>query len=116
MYVEVLISMVLLGFVLIATAPMFVLAGRENAAAADQTFATTLAHDRAEAMKRMGYWEMTTGSDVVKQRSVSYQRSWVVELDKPHAGMRTVTVTVTPQRAKGHGGKRIAKIAFYRAP
>jgi len=114
MYVEVMAAMVILAFALLAAAPMFILAARENASAGDMTFAATLAHDRAETMKRLPYALLATGHDNPVLREMRFLRTWVVEDDTPHPGMRTVTVTVTPQRILTMGDNRVATVRFYR--
>jgi type II secretory pathway pseudopilin PulG len=115
-YVEVLASMAILGFVLISTTTMLVTAGRANAAARDQTVATTLAHDRAEELKRRHYATLDNGADRIQVRSMVFDRTWVVENDVPYPHMRQVTVTVTPRRSSGMGGNRVASIRFHRVP
>lgn len=116
LYVEALVAMLLLAFTLLATAPMLVLGARENASAGDLTFATTIANDRAEALKRMTTAAMTSGNDVIVHRNIRYTRTWVITDNTPHPGMRRATVTVTPQRQKTHGGTKVTTITFYRAP
>ena len=87
MYVEVLASMVILSFALLAIAPMFILAGSENAAARDQTFATAIANDQAESLKLAAFDDVVSGSDEVTIRSMTYDRTWAVDDDTPHPGM-----------------------------
>jgi len=116
MYVEVLLAMALMSFVLLATAPMFIMAAQENAAAGDETYAMTATHDKVEELKREPYDALISGQDEVIFNSIGYDRVWVVSDDDPHPGMRTITVTVTPRRASNNfGGNRIAEMRVYRA-
>jgi len=116
LYIEVLVSMAILAFALLATAPLFVIAGRENAAASDLTFASTIAQDCAENLKRTAYADLASGQDMLRLRSMEFDRTWVVTNDTPHVGMKTVTVTVVPRRRSTHGANRIATLRFYRVP
>ena len=43
-------------------------------------------------------------------------RTWVVEDNTPHLGIKTVTVTVVPQRTLGIGENRVARLIFYCVP
>ena len=117
LYVEVLAALALVGFVLITTAALMMSAVRENAAARDLTVASTLAQDKAEALQREVYSFLASGNDVVTVRAMKYTRTWTVADDSPYANMRTVTVTVAPNRTgKMTGGNRVATIKFYRVP
>lgn len=116
MYVELLAAVVILAFALLAAGPMFILAARENAAAGDLTSSWTLANARAENMKRLPYAVLATGHDNPMVGQMTFARTWVVEDDTPHPGMRTVTVTVTPQRTVRMGENRVATLRFYRIP
>ena len=116
MYIEVLAAMMMLAFTLLSTAPLFVLAARENAASSDLTFASTVAHDKAEELKHENYDDLVGGADSSRLHAMSFNRSWVIEDDEPHPGMKTVTITVTPSRANPYGANRVANVRFYRAP
>ena len=117
LYVEVLAAMALLGFVLVTAGALMGSAVRENAAARDLTVASTLAQDKAEALSRAVYAALASGSDVVTVRSMKYTRVWTVADDAPYGNMRTVTVTVTPNRRGAMtGGNRVATIQIYRVP
>jgi len=113
---EVLVAMTLLAFVLVSTGSMLLLAARANAAARDLTLATTLAHDRAEALKRAHYATLSSGQDQVVVRGITFDRSWVLEDGVPYPNQRRLTVTVTPRRRAGHGGSRPAVVRFQRVP
>jgi type II secretory pathway pseudopilin PulG len=116
MYIEVLASVALLGISLLAIVPLFYLAARENAAAGDLTFSTTVAYDMAETLKQEEYYALVSGQDVAMVNAMSFDRSWVVDEDVPYPGMKTVTITVVPSRIKNYGANRVASVQFYRVP
>jgi type II secretory pathway pseudopilin PulG len=115
---ELLVALGLLAIALLAMTPLFVIAGRQNAAAGDLTFAATMAQEKAESLKSTPYTSLAAGSDVVAQRRASYDRAWTVAADSPHPGMKTVTVTVTPRRTESGslGAKRTVTVVYYRVP
>ena len=114
--IEVLAALALLSIALLAMTPMFVMAGRQNTAAGDITFATNMARDKAETLKATAYSALTPGSDSLKLRGVGFVRSWTVTNDSPHTGMKTVVVTVTPRRGRNFGVNRTARVSTYRVP
>jgi Tfp pilus assembly protein PilV len=114
LYVEVLLGLVILSMALLAVVPLFIMAARENATAGDLTFASTTCRDKVEELKAVEYAELKAGEDVVTQRTLSFDRKWVVKADDPHPGLKTVTVSVTSRRSRGFGSTRSASISFYR--
>ena len=114
--VEVLLALAVLAFVLLAATPQFIRASQQNAGASDLTFATTMAEDKAEELKRAPYAALGGGSDVVRLRSLDFDRVWTVQTGVPFANMRTVTVTVTSRRLKGFGGNHATTLQFVRVP
>lgn len=114
--VEVLAALALLAVALLAMSPMFVMAGKQNAAASDMTFATSIAQEKAESLKATHYLALAAGSDSLRLRGVSFDRAWTVQNDTPHPGIKTVTVTVTPTRQKNYGAIRVARVTYYRVP
>jgi type II secretory pathway pseudopilin PulG len=116
LYVEVLASLFIFSIAMLAIVPLFVTASTENAAAQDLTFATAIAQDKAEAMKIEDYSTLANGSDELVVHGIAFDRTWAVVNDTPHAGMKTVTVTVTPQRSQSFGRTRSATVSFYRVP
>jgi len=116
LYVEVLVSLFIFSIAMLAIVPLFVAASTENAAAQDLTFATAIAQDRAEALKIASYSTLANGNDELVVHGIAFDRTWGVVNDTPHAGMKTVTVTVTPQRSQAFGRARSATVSFYRVP
>ena len=116
LFLEVLASMALLSLIFLALAPAMILSAKKNAAASDETFASTMAYDMAENLKREPCDAMSPGYDLVFQRQVAFDRSWTIANDTPQIGMKTVTVTVTPRRKNPHGKNREAIVRFYRVP
>ena len=115
---ELLVALGLLAIALLAMTPLFVVAGRQNAAAGDMTFTATMAQEKAESLKSTAYASLAAGSDVVTQRKATYDRAWTVATDSPHPGMKTVTVTVTPRRhdSGALGSNRVVTVVYYRVP
>ena len=115
LYVEVLVSMFILSLALLALVPMFVTAAAENSAAQDHTFAAALAQAKIEELKVTDFDTLADGNDSVASHGISFTRTWAVSDDTPHAGMKTMTVTVTPVRNQTFGQSRSAVVSFYRA-
>ena len=115
MYIEAMIALTVLAMALIAIAPLFVLAARENAYAGELTVATTLAQAKAEQLTAEVYADLADDSDSVKVRDMRYERSWTVAADAPHPGIKTVTITVTPERPTA-GPNTSATVSLYRIP
>ena len=57
---------------------------------------------------------MAGGEDVIKVDTLNFRRQWTVQADTPHAGLKTVVVTVTPQRNGAYGGNKVARLDFLR--
>ena len=116
LYVEVLVSLFVFSIAMLAIVPLFIAASTENAAAQDLTFATAIAQDKAEGLKIDDYSTLANGNDELVVHGIPFDRAWTVVNDTPHAGMKTVTVTVTPQRSQSFGRIRSATVSFYRVP
>lgn len=116
LYIEVLVAIMILGFVLVTMGGLMTTAVRKNAAAREMTIATTLAQDVAETQKRKHYATLTSEMDTVIVGALPFDRVWTVTDHSPYTYMRTVSITVTPRRRGGHGGNRVATITFYRVP
>jgi type II secretory pathway pseudopilin PulG len=114
LYVELLISLVILALVLLAVMPLFIQSLKENAAASDLTFATTAALDKAEALTAEDFSSLSDGQDSLTLGASTFTRSWSVQDDVPQTGMKTVTVTVVPDRGSVLGENRVAVLRFYR--
>jgi type II secretion system protein I len=116
MYVEVLVGMAVLAFALLSIIPMFVMAARTNGASSDMTFAATLMHDKAEELRLADFDTLTTvnAQETLKMRAMSFQRTWSIQEDTPHPGMKTITVSVRPVRKDKLGSPRPVQVRFYR--
>lgn len=117
LYIELIVALGILATALVAIGPLFIVAARENAASSDLTYAATLAGEKAEVLKQATFDSLVAGSNeqTLLMRRIKFKRTWVVEVDQPHAGMKTVTVTVEPLRQVTYGKKRVATVRFYRA-
>ena len=117
LYVEVLAALTILAFAVVAMAPLFLIAARENAAAGDQTLVTALAQDKAEALASQRYTTLAGGFDDLVLKSLHYERTWTVADNQPYNGMKTVTVSVRARRrAANPAAERKALVRFYRLP
>ena len=114
LYVELLIALAILSFVILSIVPMFVVATRQSASASDQSLVTTFAQDMAETLKSDNFETLADGSDSLQVASMAYARTWVIQNDTPYTGMKTITVTVVPEREAIHGKNRIAELNFVR--
>jgi len=116
LYVESLVALLILSFVLLAMVPLFVMAAREGAASADITLVTTFAQDKADELKMGDYDALTAGADTMIIGGLTYARAWTIDSDVPQPGMKTIAVTVTPSRGEGgrHGGDRTYQMSFFR--
>jgi Tfp pilus assembly protein PilV len=116
LYLELLVGMVILGIGFLAIVPMFVLSARVNTSAADKTFAAQLAGRKAEEFRIMSYGALVagTGQDYRDMHSIRYLRSWTIQQDTPHPGMKKVTITVRALRNSGYGNSRVMQVSFYR--
>ena len=115
LYVEVLIGLAIFGMAMLAVVPMFLLGVQGNATAHDLTYASSLAQEKAEALRATAYEDVPAGSgeEIITMRSVNYVRSHVVVEDSPHPGMKTVTVNVKPLRADRPGVSSKSTVIFY---
>jgi len=96
---EVLIAMLILSVGLLGMASLTVGIINGNRFSNDMTTATTLAQDKMEDVRRLGYsgTEATTTTDTENYISITdyaaYKRVTVTTVDSPAVGMKTITVT-----------------------
>jgi len=114
LYIELLVSMMVLSLALLAIVPMFVMAQAENAAAQDFTFAVAIAQAKVEELKGGDFDGLSGGSDSIVAHGIPFTRSWTVTNDSPYSGMKSMTVTVTPIRNQTFGQSRSAILTFRR--
>ena len=81
LYIEVLVCLVILGTALLAIVPLFVLSAKENAVASDLTFSMAATQSKAEELKWLSYSALSSGNDVLKLRSMNFDRTWTVTVD-----------------------------------
>lgn len=115
LYVEAIVAVTLLAFILLSAVPMFVMASRQSAASGDMTVAANLAQDKAETLMAGEFATLASGTDTVRVELLSYRRTWTVQNNVPFAGLKTITVTVQPLRGRIFGPVREARVSFYRA-
>lgn len=102
---EVLIAIVILSVGLLGMASLTVGIINGNKFSNDLTTATTLAQDKMEDMRRLGYsgTSATTTTTTENYNSITgyeaYKRVTVTTVDNPVVGMKTVTVTAYWQDA-----------------
>lgn len=96
--VEVLVAVFILAVGLLSLA---VLAGtviKSNSTSNKVTIATTLAQDKMEEIRRLGYSGVAAGTTTQDYNSITnysaYKRVTAITNDSPASGMKTVTVTV----------------------
>ena len=96
---EVLIAILILSVGLLGMASLTVAIIHGNKFSNDMTTATTLAQDKMEDIRRLGYSGMpaTTTTDTENYNSITdyaaYKRVTVTTVDSPAVGMKTITVT-----------------------
>ena len=117
LYVEVLVALVIFASALLAITPMFTLCSRYNAVSADLAVGATLAQEMAEELRAADFESLTAGSgqETVRMELLTYERAWLIEVDKPHPEMKQITVTVAPTRLQNFGPQKIASVRYYRA-
>ena len=71
--------------------------------ASDLTFSMAAAQSKAEELKVQPYAALSSGDDVLKQRQMSFDRTWTVTVDSPYAGITSVSVNVVPRRSESLG-------------
>jgi len=92
--IEVLIAIVILSVGLLGMASLTVAIIQGNKFSNDLTTATTLAQDKMEDIRRLGYSNVTAETKAACASPYSeYERKVEVSADDPAAGMKTVTVT-----------------------
>ena len=103
--IEVLLSIAILSFGLLAVAKMQGSAIQGNFFASGKTEAVTWAQDRMERLMALPYANVASGGPITQG---NYDISWVVNAG-PVANTKSITVTVTP-RIKGVGQKDVELI------
>lgn len=103
--IEVLLSIAILAFGLLAVAKMQGSAIQGNFFASGKTEAVTWAQDRMERLMALPYANVASGGPITQG---NYDISWVVNAG-PVANTKSITVTVTP-RIKGVGQKDVELI------
>jgi len=102
---EVLIAILILSVGLLGMASLTVAIIKGNKLSNDMTTATTLAQDKMEDIRRLGYSGMPTVDDTDPEAYGSiedyanYRRDTETDVDSPAADMKTVTVTAYWQSA-----------------
>ncbi len=97
--IEVMIGMVILTIVSLGLMSLTVSIIRGNAFSRRMTTASTLAQDKIEQVKRLGYANANTAVGTENYGSITdfpgFKRVTVIENDTPTTNVRTVTVTVS---------------------
>ena len=99
--IEVLISLTILSFSLLALAGLMVTTTKSNAFGGHMTEAATFAQDRLEALKITPWANIISGNDIVQgSTGVNYSRNWNVStlpnLSPPPADLqKAVAITVS---------------------
>ena len=117
-YVELLVAMLIMSFVLLALGPLFLLSARNNASAGDLTFAATLVQARIAEINTTDFDELEPGiyDETVEMRDITYERRVIVEADAPHPGMKTISIRVRGVRQQNAGPSSVARVSYYRVP
>ncbi len=89
--VEILVAISILAVALLGLISVTVMTMKGNTFSKTMTAATTLANDKIEELKRVGYAGLASGSDTTASL---YARTWTIAQNAPAAGMKTVSVTV----------------------
>ncbi len=96
--IEVLVSIVILALGLLSLATLASTVMHGNAFGKEMTVATTLAEERMEEVKRLGYANAETAAGTENYGTITnygdHRRVTSVSASTPAAGMKTVTVTV----------------------
>jgi type IV pilus assembly protein PilV len=97
--IEVMIGMVILSIVSLGLMSLTVSTIRGSTFSQKMTTATTLAQDRIEQVKRLGYVNANTVAPTENYGTITnfpgFQRETLVENDTPATNMRMVTVSVS---------------------
>jgi type IV pilus assembly protein PilV len=97
--IDVMIGMVILTIVSLGLLSLTVSTIRGNATSNRLTAATTLAQDRLEYVKRLGYTQANTAAGTETYGAIAsfpgFKRVTVVDNDTPAPNVKTVTVTVS---------------------
>ena len=118
--VEVLVALVLLGFGLLAVAPLFVYATRETAASSDYGTAGSLAVRRMELLRTTPFKSLTAGGSLTSNTTGFYDTTdarstvrWTVTDNATPATIKTVVVRAISMR-QPEGPAKVVELTYKR--
>lgn len=90
--VELLISLFIISFVLLAMSTMVISVMRANSQSKEMARATALLQDKAESLRNTAYGSLGSDSDVTSLPGVDYTRQWTVTA---YPNYKTILITVS---------------------
>ena len=117
LYLEALVGITLFSMALLAISPLYVLAMKGNASSENMTISAMLAHEKLEELKAMRYDDLTGGTytDTRAFDAITFDRSWTIQDNTPHAGMKTISVTASPSVPGNSGPSAQITVSVYLA-